>query len=115
MNPIQILLVAAFAVLLIWFFARQNSHQIRAWLKIAVVLFSMLAVFVILSPNNANAIAHLVGVGRGADLLLYILTVVFVFTLFNSYVTHKRDQRRLVTLARKLALLEATMKYKNDR
>ena len=54
-------------------------------------------------------LAHALGIGRGADLLLYGLTVVVIFMLLNTYVKDKEEQRRFAILSRKVAILEATI------
>ena len=53
-----------------------------------------------------NWLAHGIGIGRGADLLLYGTVVAFIFMLMNNYLKEKHDERRFVKLARKVALLE---------
>ena len=114
MILIQTILILAFLVLLLSFLRRQNSHQLSAWSKIFMVIFAILAVFVVLFPNSSNSVAHFLGVTRGADLLLYVLTLAFLFVVLNSYVNRKRDQQRLVALTRKVALLEAEVRKKSD-
>lgn len=111
MILIQILLIAAFIVLLIRFLANPTSYQIKAWKKIIGILFVVLAIIAVLLPESLNKVANFVGVGRGADLLLYILTLAFIFVVFNLYVSSKQEQRQFVKLARKLALLEAESRY----
>jgi len=112
MIVIQTILILALILLLVWFLRKQSSHQLSALTKIFMVLFAGLAVLVVLFPNSSNSVAHAVGVTRGADLLLYILTVAFLFLVLSSYITRKKDQQRLVQLARKVALLEADIRLK---
>jgi hypothetical protein len=109
---IQALLILGVLILFGWFLLNPRNHQVHAWIKILTLLFTLLAIIVILIPNTANDIAHLVGVGRGADLLLYLLSLAFVFVVINLYIKNKEEQRRFVKLARKVALLEAEQKYK---
>ena len=115
MIAIQVVLIIGFVYLLARFLASPRSNQIRAWKKILGCLFVVLAVVVILFPNISNDIAHWVGVGRGADLLLYLLTLSFVLHVLNLYITSKDDQRRIVELSRKVALIEANNKYRGKR
>lgn len=113
MTLIQIVLTICFGFLLVRFLSNPHSSQVRAWKKIAGILFTILAVVVIALPNSSNDVAHVLGVGRGADLLLYILTVAFIFLCVNLYMNDKRDQKRLVTLTRRVAMLEANIDKKN--
>jgi hypothetical protein len=107
MMLIQIILICGFALLFLKFVASPNSYQVKAWKKIIGLLFLVLAVVAILLPDRLNSIAHFFGVGRGADLLLYLLTLAFIFVVFAQYVAGRQEQRRMAQLARKVALLEA--------
>lgn len=113
MIVIQIILILAFVSFLFRLLANPNSYQIKAWTKIFGVLFVLGAIGVIAFPNSANTVAHWVGVTRGADLLLYILTLSFIFTILNLYIKEKQENRRLVSLARKVAIIEANLRQSN--
>ena len=89
------------------FLAYRNSFKTQASKKILLLLLALTAVVVILAPGLLDGVAHLVGVGRGADLLLYGLAVAFIFEQFNSYVKDKEEQKQIVSLARKIAIAEA--------
>ncbi len=112
MIIIQIILIIGFIYGLIRFLANPNSYQVRAWKKIMGILFTLMAVSVVLFPDMSNRLAHAVGVGRGADLLLYLLTLSFIFLSINLYLKSKQEQRRIVQLARKIAILEAQIQKK---
>lgn len=58
-------------------------------------------------PDSLNSLAQRVGVGRGADLILYVLFVAFIFFVLNVYIKFKQQQDTIFRLARKLALIEA--------
>lgn len=107
MIVIQVILILAFLAMMVRFLANPNSHQSKAWQKILGVLFFMVAVVAVLFPGALNWIASLVGVGRGADLLLYVLALAFTFFGLKLYVKSQHDRRELHKLARKLAILEA--------
>lgn len=110
MILIQIFLILGFLFLIIKFLANPGSHQIKAWKKIIGIFFVLLSIFAVLFPESLNDLAHFFGVGRGADLLLYLVTLAFIFTTFNYYVANKQEQKRIVKLARKMAILEANQR-----
>jgi hypothetical protein len=112
---IQIVLIAGFLMFLFRFLANPSSYQHKAWTKILTIIFALAAIVVVLFPDSSNTVAHWVGVTRGADLLLYLLTLSFIFTVFNMYIKEKQDQKRLVTLARKVALLDAQLRQKPSK
>lgn len=110
----QVVLIIAFFILLIRLLANPNSYQIKAWKKIIGILFVLLAIFSVLFPDSLNSIANFFGVGRGADMLLYLLTLAFIFAEFSRYISSKQEQKRFVKLARKIALLEAQMRSNKE-
>jgi len=115
MVVIQIILVIAICLLFLRFIADPSTSQMRAWKKIFGALFVCASVLMVLFPLATNDIAHALGVGRGADLLLYLLTLSFIFVCLNMYIKAKQDQVRMVELSRKIALLEAKLSNNSSR
>jgi hypothetical protein len=109
MIAFQILLIVGILLVFGWFLVHPRSYSVRAWIKILTILFAALAVIVILSPHTSDRIARFVGVGRGSDLLLYVVSLSFIFVILNLYNSNKEEERKFVALARKLALLEAKL------
>ena len=105
--PIQILLVAS--VLLILFVVGRRSHAIhvQAGKRIAIVLFAIANVYAVLRPENVNALASKLGVGRGTDLVLYATVVAFMAVTFSIFQRFQQVDRRFTDLARTVALREA--------
>jgi small membrane protein len=104
MILIQFIFIIAIVFVLVRFLAYRNSLQTKAWKKILLLFFAIAAILFILYPNHLDSVAHLVGVGRGADLLLYALTIAFIFEQLNNYVKAKEENKRIVILARKIAI-----------
>lgn len=91
---------------------RRATHSGKAWKKISLIFFAIAMVVAVLFPDLTDKIAGLMGVGRGADLLLYLTVVAFIFYTLNNYL-HQQDQRdTFFRLARKVALLDANERYK---
>jgi hypothetical protein len=92
---IQLLLVAGILAITLWLFLSRG---------IAFALFGVIAV---MFPNLVTRLAHLVGVGRGADLLLYATVVVLLGFLALQESRTKAAEKRTTHLARRIALDEA--------
>lgn len=107
MITIQLFLTIGFVILLGIFLLNPLNLKIRAWKKILGVLFVIVAIYFVLFPESANELANLVGVQRGADLLLYVLVLCFIFVTLNFYLNIREINNVQVKLARKLAILEA--------
>ena len=61
----------------------------------------------VLRPDWVDWLAHKVGVGRGTDLVLYVLAIAFVFVSVNTYFRLKAQAARFTELARAIALRDA--------
>ncbi|HSX30431.1 MAG TPA: DUF2304 domain-containing protein [Candidatus Saccharimonadales bacterium] len=108
---IQIIIIVAALLMLVFGLRGHQTHIGRAWKKIGLVLLVLAMIVAVLFPNTTNDLAHLVGVGRGADLLLYILTLAFIAYVLNSYVQQRQEKDQVYRLARQVALLEAFDRY----
>jgi hypothetical protein len=104
---IQVLLVGSSIVLLVLFIRKRGSTRTAASTKLAFVLFVMFGIYAALRPGDVQAVATLLGVGRGTDLLLYALVVVFTFATLNAYLRFKEIELRYARLARAIALRQA--------
>jgi hypothetical protein len=104
---IQFLLLAAVLLLLVFFLRNHGTSRTRAGAKIAFVLFLVFGVVAVLYPDATTTIAHWVQVGRGTDLLLYLMVVAFAFTVINTYLRFRDWELRQARLARALALRDA--------
>ena len=107
MILIQLVLILATLLILVRFLSVRDTLRTQAWKKILLLGFAAVAVAMIISPKLLDGIAHFLGVGRGADLLLYALTVAFVFGQLNTYVKSREEQKKIIILARKIAIAEA--------
>lgn len=114
MIIIQAVLIVALLALAINFLSSRNSSATRAIKKLAILLSIPCAIIVVLFPEATTQVANWVGVGRGADLLLYVFIVLIIFQLLDSYIKSKDDQKQIVKLARKVAIIEAQQAKYNE-
>lgn len=105
---IRFLLIASTLTIAWYFLSSRGTSRSNAFKKVLLVGFVAAAIAAILAPDSLTAIANLVGVGRGTDLLVYALVQVVAFQMFNTYTKDKQNQRQIVHLARRIAILEAT-------
>lgn len=107
---IQILLLLGIAgtVLPLTRGAAGARHQ--AIRRLMLVGFVVIAAFAVLFPNLLSRLANVVGVGRGTDLLLYLLVIAFLSYVATSYRRLGVFDHRVTVLTRKLALAEAHIK-----
>ncbi len=102
----QLVLSAAFlaSLWLVWRRRRQNA------VTGAVVFLWTLGVIgglvVTWYPDTASFIANLVGVGRGADLVVYLAIALLFVLVFQLHVSHVRLERELTKIVREESLKE---------
>jgi hypothetical protein len=82
----------------------------RASIKPAVVSLTGMAVAAIADPGLTQALANLVGVRYGTDLLLYVLVVVFAFAQASWYFRFKEVDLRLASAVRSQAIESALVR-----
>ena len=104
---IQILLIVAIVILALFTMRRTGADSHLAIRRLLMGAFVVAAVLSVLFPQWLSWLAGLVGVGRGTDLLLYALVVVFLAFVYTQHRRNSALQRQLTLLARKIALIEA--------
>src|SRR5262249_1838012 len=72
------------------------------------VLAMLVGAFFIVFPNRATELAHLVGIGRGVDFLLYPIVIWLVRESLLSRRRRLEDAERLTQLTRPLAVATAS-------
>lgn len=104
---IQFLLIGAILILGLVVMRRTGADSHLAIRRILMILFVLAAILSVLFPQWLTWAASLIGVGRGTDLLLYALVLMFLTFVYTQYRRNNALQRQLTLLARKIALVEA--------
>lgn len=86
--------------------SRQTAGH-RAFWRLSGLVVVVLAALSVLFPNALTAVAHIVGVDRGTDLLLYILVVAFMLVVVILFRRLAELEQRYVQLVRTVALDQA--------
>lgn len=106
---IKLLLLAAIVVIGLLAFrgSQRPIHKVlwRAYLVVALAASALAVVF----PDSLTAVANAVGVGRGADLVLYLLVVTFMLVSVVLFRRLAELERRYTLLARSLAVRDASV------
>jgi small membrane protein len=106
MLTIQVLLILAVGVVALFLLRATAGARHQAIRRVLALAFAVLAIVSILAPTWVTRVAHLVGVGRGTDLLLYALIVAFLGYTATAYRRTMLIERRLTALTRQIALDE---------
>jgi len=111
---VKILLIASVLVVAWWLLRGPGRGGRLAATRLAGLFLAGGAVVAILAPNAVTRVANFVGVGRGADLVLYVLVVVFTFVCLGQYQQFRRLEEKLARLTRAHALLEHEVEGRHD-
>ena len=101
---IKILLIAAFLVLAFFLLRPAGSARRQAMRTITLLLLLLAAIVAVIFPGLVNEIAITLGVGRGTDLLLYGIIVVFIASTLSAARHRRAQDERITELARRIAL-----------
>lgn len=101
---IKVLLLLAIAAVAVVAFRGSSRAAYRVLWRGYGLLVAILAVFSVLFPNALTDVAHTMGVGRGADLVLYLLVVSFMLSTVVLVRRISDLERHYVEMSRALAL-----------
>jgi hypothetical protein len=82
---------------------RQKSRLLSK----ATSIVALTGIFLVLFPEYTNTVAHGMGVGRGADLILYCWLVISIIVSMNLQLQILHLQRLITELAREMTLQDA--------
>lgn len=106
---IQILLLAGLILVAAYQLRSSPGANHQAIRRVAVILAAVAGIIVVIWPGLLSAIADVLGIGRGADLVLYGLVIVVLMEAVTNYKRSVRQARTTSALARELALTEARL------
>lgn len=84
---------------------KQYEKRQASWYWAVVwSLMWVVVILVALMPQGTDAIATYVGVGRGADLLVYVAVVFLLYANYRSLVRQQKMSEDITELVRKIAV-----------
>ena len=101
---IQVLLIVAVGVIGWMMLRSPGGARHRAGRRIVTLTFVIFAIVSIAVPAVISRIAHFVGVGRGTDLLLYVLVIAFLLQILSSFRRNAALERQITRVARRIAI-----------
>lgn len=108
LSVFQLFLIVLFGGLFVGsLVAFLRGRTTRAEGILRLIVFGV-ATIAAIRPKLTTDAAELLGIGRGADLLLYITVLVMLMGFWMTYVRLRRLRRQLTLLVRATALEQAT-------
>jgi hypothetical protein len=101
---IRIVMLSALAAIGYLGFVRRNRLPFNIMLVFAILVVAALAV---LFPERTDDVANWIGVGRGSDLIGYLVQVLLLFLSLHFYTKFVDVQRQLTEIVRELTILRS--------
>jgi hypothetical protein len=101
---IQLLLLIGTGTLVLMFVRNWDRAHTRAWKRMAFFAFVVANVYAVLRPQDVQKLAEALGVGRGTDLVLYLLVVGMAFMTLNTFMRFRSLEKKITDLARTVAV-----------
>jgi hypothetical protein len=104
MNPFQII----FLPIVFFLFLRSLISLVRGSQPRKVMLlgtFIWLAAGIAIAwPDMTIRVAALLGIGRGADLILYLVAIAYMISMFYMYLRFRKVEANITEIVRQLAI-----------
>lgn len=105
MLPIKFVLIAFLLLIVGLYFRRIQS---RIYDRLILLTLLIIGIIMIMFPVLTTDIAHILGVGRGSDLVTYVGILGLGFMWIILYISHRELRAKLTELARTIAIQNAT-------
>ncbi|MDF1599739.1 DUF2304 domain-containing protein [Mesorhizobium sp. YIM 152430] len=76
-------------------------------ISIAIILCCVVGFVFVISPDLSTSVANYLGVGRGADLVIYLVAIVTLAGIFNLHLRIRASDHLVTELARAFAISTA--------
>lgn len=102
----KILFLLFVLIILIKLAGRLRNKQIRVTNFLIWLFFWLIAITIVIYPESTNYLARLLGVGRGADVVVYFsLAAIFYFIFYFTVRLHIIDTK-IAKIVRNISLRE---------
>lgn len=96
----QILLLTALLLFIVYVY-RLRSVLLE---RMIYLLCAFIGMVLVIAPDFSTRIANFLGIGRGADLLVYLFIIMGLFYAVSLRARIKRNEQQLTALVRRMAL-----------
>ena len=105
----QWVLLAALLLAGVYLLKARRSASQQAIRRLFIVFALLAGATAVLFPDITNSLAGLLGIGRGADLLLYSFVIFALFYVVHQYRRQLWQEKVTTDLARTLTLTRAAL------
>ena len=110
MIYLQILVTIFIVFILLKLFLQKQKNKISLLSFLIWVLLWLMVLIVFWLPDTTSYLAAVLGIGRGADLVVYISIVVIFYMIFRIFVRLNKIEDEITTVVRNNAIKNAKEK-----
>ncbi|MFZ2681931.1 MAG: DUF2304 family protein [Patescibacteria group bacterium] len=104
---IGLVIFATLASFKVW--KQYQRKQVSKYWWLVLSAFWVLVAVVAITPQTTDILAKQVGVGRGADLLVYLAVVLLFYLVYRLLVEQQKLSAEITELVRQAAIDKATL------
>ena len=104
MKPIQFFLLAFILFALVKGILKYRYREMRTFQLLFWLVVWVGAAIIVSHPDTSIFLAELVGIGRGADLIIYVSFVIAFYLIFRIHLTLNRVEEEITQIVRSMAL-----------
>jgi hypothetical protein len=108
MRPIQVVLVACALAALTKVIYSYQQRRVRTLHFLFWTLVWIGTASIIIFPDATSFVAHLLGIGRGADLIIYVSLLMSFYLIFKIHLMLARLEHKITAIVRVIALGQLT-------
>ena len=108
MTAFQIILVVTLGILAVFAMVGGLRRSIGRPAAVTILIVSIVGILAATDPDRTTRFAQKLGINRGTDLIVYIVTLVVFQGFVVFYLRLRKVRRELTLLVRHVAILEAS-------
>lgn len=104
MKPIQLILLVFVFFALVKVILRYRHREMRRFQFLFWIVVWVGAAVIITHPDTSTFVADFVGIGRGADLIIYVGFLIAFYLIFRIHLTLNRVEQEITQIVSTMAL-----------
>jgi hypothetical protein len=108
----QAVLSVLLAGVLLHGWTQMRRSPLVAWLSMAAAIVGL---YLVWAPSHTTELAAVLGIGRGADLILYLWVCISLNLLLSLHLKLRAQQETVTKLARHIALANAVVRAEHGQ
>lgn len=101
---VQYFLIFFILLILLRVILRFREGILRLWDFLFWLVFWLAAGLVVLIPETVSFLAERLGIGRGADMVVYFSLIIIFYILFRMMLRQEKIEREITKVVRKISL-----------